>query len=104
MNEYDWEEDFSHENGNYECHCCICGRTFIGHKRRVTCRACDNKSQWGDPIPPVYNQKNEDECLDCGKLRKDINYRPWLDTSEGFVCKECLSVRIKNERDKASAK
>lgn len=43
MSQYDWEDDFSHENGNYECHCCICGRTFIGHKRRVTCKACDNR-------------------------------------------------------------
>lgn len=35
-----WPEDFGHENGNYTCHCHTCGRTFVGHKRRVTCRVC----------------------------------------------------------------
>ena len=35
-----WPEDFSHENGNYECKCCHCGATFYGHKRRVTCKVC----------------------------------------------------------------
>lgn len=36
----DWPEDFSHENGNYECRCCDCGGLFIGHKRRVVCKEC----------------------------------------------------------------
>lgn len=36
----DWIEDASHENGNYQCLCSTCGNTFIGHKRRVTCKAC----------------------------------------------------------------
>lgn len=36
----DWPEDFSHENGQYQCMCCHCGNMFIGHKRRVTCKAC----------------------------------------------------------------
>ncbi len=37
----DWPEDFSHENGNYMCQCCICKATFVGHKRRVICKLCD---------------------------------------------------------------
>lgn len=36
----DWEEDFSHENGNYYNTCCHCEKTFIGHKRRVSCKKC----------------------------------------------------------------
>ena len=36
----DWPEDFSHENGNYSCRCVHCGKPFIGHKRRVTCKQC----------------------------------------------------------------
>lgn len=36
----DWPEDFSHENGNYQCLCSSCGGTFIGHKRRMTCKEC----------------------------------------------------------------
>lgn len=38
----DWGKDFSHENGNYECRCCSCGHSFIGHKRRVVCFECAN--------------------------------------------------------------
>lgn len=36
----DWREDFSHENGNYHCHCANCGNIFTGHKRRVQCKLC----------------------------------------------------------------
>jgi hypothetical protein len=35
-----WPGDASQENGNYNCTCCQCGLVFIGHKRRVQCRAC----------------------------------------------------------------
>ncbi len=37
---HDWPEDFSHENGNYYCHCIECGNEFRGHKRRVVCKKC----------------------------------------------------------------
>lgn len=37
-----WVEDYSHENGNYQNKCCLCDNLFIGHKRRVTCKLCDN--------------------------------------------------------------
>lgn len=35
-----WLEDKDHENGNYNCRCITCGKTFIGHKRRVECKVC----------------------------------------------------------------
>lgn len=35
-----WTEDFPHENGQYQCRCVDCGQMFIGHKRRVVCKAC----------------------------------------------------------------
>lgn len=35
-------DDFMHENGNYHNTCTTCRRGFVGHKRRVTCRACAN--------------------------------------------------------------
>lgn len=35
-----WHEDASHENGCYMNTCCHCGREFLGHKRRVSCRVC----------------------------------------------------------------
>lgn len=40
FDERKWHEDASHENGNYCNTCCHCGREFLGHKRRVSCRAC----------------------------------------------------------------
>lgn len=40
----DWPEDFAHENGNYECRCGHCGKSFHGYKRRLMCRACALKT------------------------------------------------------------
>jgi hypothetical protein len=40
VTERSWKEDEAHENGNYSCECCECGRTFFGHKRRVVCKVC----------------------------------------------------------------
>lgn len=37
---YDWPEDFSHENGNYQNRCTTCGASFMGHKRRPLCKRC----------------------------------------------------------------
>lgn len=28
------------KNDNYQCICVLCSKTFIGHKREVTCSAC----------------------------------------------------------------
>lgn len=39
-----WPEDLNHENGVYYCDCCVCGRQFQGHKRRVLCRVCTNET------------------------------------------------------------
>lgn len=36
----DWKEDFAHENGSYQCSCCICDQEFFGHKRRHVCKLC----------------------------------------------------------------
>lgn len=36
----DWSEDFGHENGRYLNTCHQCGRSFMGYKRRVTCKLC----------------------------------------------------------------
>ena len=36
----DWVQDFSHENGQYQCRCYACQRMFYGHKRRVECHDC----------------------------------------------------------------
>lgn len=38
--EGDRPDDYPHENGNYVCMCADCGKSFMGHKRRVQCRVC----------------------------------------------------------------
>lgn len=38
--ERDFPEEFSHENGTYQCICMVCRKEFIGHKRRVVCKLC----------------------------------------------------------------
>ena len=35
-----FQEDFSHENGNYYNHCYSCRNVFVGHKRRLICKLC----------------------------------------------------------------
>lgn len=47
QDERSWSDDFCHENGHYYTVCCHCLRTFIGHKRRVTCRVCAAPSHPG---------------------------------------------------------
>src|SRR5690242_8574154 len=41
----DWLEDFEHENGQYQCICVMCGKSFIGHKRRTCCEICTPKQK-----------------------------------------------------------
>lgn len=36
----DWVSDFDHENGQYQNCCIICGKLFIGYKRRCVCKLC----------------------------------------------------------------
>ena len=37
----DWPEDaVDEDNGQYMNTCYVCGNTFTGHKRRVTCKLC----------------------------------------------------------------
>lgn len=41
--ERDWQEDFNHENGQYQNVCCHCKLSFIGYKRRPSCKECAAK-------------------------------------------------------------
>ncbi len=40
----DWTEDSCMENGNYTNTCVVCKNNFIGHKRRVVCKGCNDKA------------------------------------------------------------
>lgn len=42
-----WRDDFPHENGFYQCECCVCHQEFYGHKRRVICKECDERQALG---------------------------------------------------------
>jgi hypothetical protein len=39
-----WQEDFNHENGQYQCRCVDCQIIFLGHKRRGMCKLCAQKT------------------------------------------------------------
>lgn len=47
--------DASHENGQYENRCRRCRCSFTGHKRRVTCRACEGLQSM-TPISSVVDR------------------------------------------------
>lgn len=49
-------EDASHENGNYSNTCYLCGREFTGHKRRITCKACET-ARTASPSQPAAGEK-----------------------------------------------
>lgn len=57
-----WHEDAAHDNGNYYNTCHHCGRTFVGHKRRVTCRVCATEELAAqaqvDAITQYYRDRN----------------------------------------------
>ncbi len=50
FDERSWPEDTGDENGGYMNGCHVCGRTFLGHKRRVTCKVCASS-----PQPPAQS-------------------------------------------------
>lgn len=47
-----WPEDFKQENGHYRGICHSCGRSFSGHKRRLTCKVCTE-------FPSVMNEADK---------------------------------------------
>lgn len=56
-----WEEDFSHENGNYLCNCFVCKRNFLGHKRRVVCKTCSKTEQ---SVASIIQKEKNDGMVD----------------------------------------
>ena len=52
--EKSFKEDYDHENGQYINHCIFCTDYFMGHKRRVCCKVCQ------DNIPKC------EQCNDTG--------------------------------------
>ncbi len=83
--ERDWKEDSSHENGNYQCICSTCGNTFMGHKRRITCKLCGKNNadselvgkqkNVGESYLNLIRMKTEHRFQACDFMREgDIGY------------------------------
>lgn len=56
--EYDFQEDFAFENGTYINRCHTCNISFMGHKRRITCKKCETE----------YKQKNKNDTVEISKI------------------------------------
>lgn len=56
QDERSWPDDAAHENGAYFNNCSDCGRTFVGLKRRVVCRACSASTS---PAVPAAQPQQE---------------------------------------------
>jgi hypothetical protein len=74
--EWDWTEDFSHENGNYENVCIRCTVHFKGHKRRVVCKKCSTDTSTGMP---------QESAPDYDALVKRFH-------QQGWIYADCLEV------------
>jgi hypothetical protein len=74
-----WTEDAAHENGNYECLCCECDQPFIGHKRRVVCKACSTRpaaqtlsEQFERIIKALNYDGNDTNSLTVGEIQRAL--------------------------------
>lgn len=56
MDDRDWPEDFEHENGNYSNTCCMCQKTFTGHKRRNVCKVCSLPTTPADSLEALITK------------------------------------------------
>jgi hypothetical protein len=81
-----WQEDSSHENGNYGCKCSACNSMFLGHKRRVICKECLIKPAQ----PTVKDSLTVQAQPSCECTRS----HPHEDMSDA-----CAQESIKAERD-----
>jgi hypothetical protein len=101
----DWIEDAAHENGNYQCRCATCGNTFIGHKRRVTCKVCAATTVSASPTTSQSEQASErdfrlsldsttasaSECKTCCGTESISNPLGWQ--LERIPCPDCAPSR-----------
>lgn len=73
-----WEEDITHENGNYICRCIECKLYFKGHKRRPICKKCANaEPDWESMALKAYPGPFETAVNRpvCSALKAEIFFR-----------------------------
>ncbi len=89
-----WPEDFSHENGKYQCRCSTCGSTFLGHKRRVTCKVCaqpapDDVTRLQRVLEGVFNDTLRQADALTGEL---VAFRPKMIESAEWIRAQSLAL------------
>lgn len=85
----DWPEDaVDQDNGRYQCKCCHCGSTFIGHKLRVTCRACTHEGKFKQPAEsaPSRPAALEAEVAQLRAQRDELLHRARQTVWQGITC------------------
>ena len=88
---HDFPEDAGLENGSYACRCVVCRIEFVGHKRRVICKACSTivKSQTFDEwLRTVCFQAPTPEAEDLARLA-------WI---EGFKQAKTAHTNVEKEK------
>jgi len=71
--ERSWPEDYELDNGRYFNTCCNCERLFLGHKRRIECKACATAAPPA-PVLPLSDERIRDAAKESG-----------LDWQRGFI-------------------
>lgn len=72
-----WTEDYPDDNGQYFHNCVTCQQSFIGHKRRVQCKECDQKQA-------VFTE-NAKKALEKNEPAKAFINPSFLTYDKGFV-------------------
>lgn len=89
----DWPQDYTHENGFYMNACCLCGATFMGHKRRVVCGLCDkietSAKELSDLRATIAQQASEKANLEiqAGVMREALErHSKWVESHDCMCC------------------
>lgn len=78
----DFPEDAHLENGNYYCDCVQCSTTFVGYKRRVICKLCEEKNKaYFAAMTPEEQAKLREAQL--GKVREFFENRNTTPNTDG---------------------
>lgn len=81
----DWPEDAAHENGCYLCRCVVCHETFTGHKRRVVCHECTDRSE-AEAKRRAEWLTAHDAPKDWVIMTTDEVRKQWADYSDLLLC------------------
>jgi hypothetical protein len=56
---HDFPEDFHHENGMYQNRCKSCNVLFLGYKRRIICKLCEETTS---PDDEMMSRTRQEVC------------------------------------------